>query len=437
MPGRVFWITGLSAAGKTSIGQALSLRLRASGCSVIFLDGDILRAAVSNDLGYSEEDRRAAAMRNGMLCRMFAQQGHDVVCATISLFHDVQRCNRENIPRYQEIFVRVLWEELKRRDTKAIYAGASDRRNSNIVGFDIPAETPQAPDLILDNDSSLKLEHAVRLILDRASGLERQRSPENRNVVEFGTKAETLERLAPLLRSAAILPQVRFSVAEWRADQQGVLDRVFAAPWGRNALIVRSSAKGEDSSSDSKAGKFESVAGVNGPEAIPLAVERVIASYVGNDCPHDQIFVQPMLNEVSLAGVAVTREPHGGGPYFVINYDDYSGRADLVTSGTGEKLKTFFCLKAHQQGFPAHLRPILDLLRELESLLDCDAIDVEFAIDKNGALYLLQVRPLALKQPLMDAEATAAATKEIAQKVALLSRPHPYLHGNQQVQFIS
>jgi adenylylsulfate kinase-like enzyme/phosphohistidine swiveling domain-containing protein len=429
-PGRVFWITGLSAAGKTSIGRALSSHLRASGGSVVFLDGDALRTAVSNDLGYGAKDRRASAMRNGMLCRMLAEQGVDIVCATISLFHDVQRWNRENIRRYIEIFVRVSWEELQRRDTKGVYSAGGDRGKSNIVGLDIAAETPEAPDLILDNDSSLEPEQAVRLILDRVSGLERQDSSDHRNVVQFGTKAETLERLAPLLRSAAILPQIRFSVAEWRGDQQSVLDRIRAAPWGSETLIVRSSAKGEDSSSDSKAGEFESVAGVTGHEAIPLAVERVIASYAGNDCPHDQVFVQPMLNEVSLAGVAVTREPHGGGPYFVINYDDYSGRADLVTSGTGEKLKTFFCLKSHQEGIPDHLQPILNLLRELESLLGCDAIDVEFAVDSNGSLYLLQVRPLAVKRPLMDDKATVEATQEIAQKVALLARPHPYLHGN-------
>ena len=63
VPGRVFWITGRSAAGKTSIGRALSADLRSCGRTVIFLDGDTLRAAVSNDLGYSIENRRAAAMR--------------------------------------------------------------------------------------------------------------------------------------------------------------------------------------------------------------------------------------------------------------------------------------------------------------------------------------------------------------------------------------
>jgi glutamine kinase len=370
-------------------------------------------------------------MRNGKLCRMLAGQGFDVVCSTISLFHDVQRWNRQNIPRYIEIFVRAPLEELKRRDTKGIYLAANG--SANVVGLDIEAEFPEDPDLILDNDSSLEPEQAVRLILDRVSRLEDERFPANRSAVQFGSKAETLERLAPLLQNAAILPQFRFSVAEWREDQPEVLKRLAAAPWASETLIVRSSARSEDSSSESKAGKFTSVAGVEGAPAISPAVERVIASYAGGDCEHDQIFVQPMLREVSMAGVAVTREPHGGGPYFVINYDDYSGRCDLVTSGTAENLKTFICLKSHHEGIPSQLLPILDLLRELEALLARDGIDVEFAVDKKGVLYLLQVRPLVLKQPSTAAEATTAATAEIAEKVALLTRPHPYLHGNRSV----
>src|SRR5580704_8027405 len=241
--GRVYWITGLSGAGKSTIGRALAAHLEASGSRVVFLDGDTLRAAVSNDLGYSAENRRSAAMRNGMLCRMLSEQGFDVVCSTISLFHDVQRWNRENISRYNEIFVRVPLEELRRRDTKGIYLASGDRRGANIVGLDIPAELPEAPDLILDNETSLDPAEAVRRILDRASRLGRQPSSLNLAVVQFGTKAETLERLEQILRGAAILPQVRFSVAEWREDQPGVLTRISASAWGSQALIVRSSAK--------------------------------------------------------------------------------------------------------------------------------------------------------------------------------------------------
>ena len=63
-------------------------------------------------------------MRNARLCRMLASQGGDVVCPTISMFHEVQRWNRENIPGYREIYLRVPMEELQRRDAKGIYAAA-------------------------------------------------------------------------------------------------------------------------------------------------------------------------------------------------------------------------------------------------------------------------------------------------------------------------
>ena len=59
----------------------------------MLLDGDALRPAIAEDLGHNAVDRRRSAMRNARLCRLLAEQGTDVVCATISLFHEVQRWN--------------------------------------------------------------------------------------------------------------------------------------------------------------------------------------------------------------------------------------------------------------------------------------------------------------------------------------------------------
>ena len=123
--GRVFWITGLSGAGKTTLGRELWGRLRAAGRPATFLDGDALRSVIAEDLGHSADDRRRSAMRNARLSRLLAEQGADVVCATISLFHEVHRWNRENIPGYREIYLRVPIDELRRRDSKGIYSGLS------------------------------------------------------------------------------------------------------------------------------------------------------------------------------------------------------------------------------------------------------------------------------------------------------------------------
>jgi adenylylsulfate kinase-like enzyme/phosphohistidine swiveling domain-containing protein len=431
--GSVYWITGLSGAGKTTVGRELWSRLRAAGHRVIFLDGDTLRATIADDLSHGMSDRRQSAMRNARLCRLLAGQGFDVVCATISLFHEVQRWNRENIPGYREIYLRVPIDELRRRDSKGIYAESERAETCDVVGIDLPAEPPEAPDLVLDNYGGLDVGTAVDRILAICEKLNGGGVIQAVPAVAFRTKAESLEALAPLLRLGRVLPQVRFSVAEWLSDPAGVLAALASEPWGSGQVIVRSSARSEDGHGKSQAGRYDSVPGVTGSTAVAQAIQQVIASFDSERNDDDQIFVQPMLERVAMAGVAFSRSPSGG-PYFIVNYDDRSGRTDRVTGGAGDDLKTFYCLKSRPDACPASLAPVIALVRELESLLGCDAIDVEFAIGEDGQLFLLQVRPLAVDRPgaPMDAKVEAALS-EISCKVELLSRPHPYLHGNRAI----
>ena len=432
--GRVYWITGLSGAGKTTVGRELWDRLRAAGRPAIFLDGDILREVIAEDLGHNLANRRKSAMRNARLCRMLANQGGDVVCPTISMFHDVQRWNRENIPNYREIYLRVPMDELQRRDAKGIYAAARRGDLRDVVGLDVAAELPESPDLILDNFGSLDSAAAVDRIWAECVAPPDARRAGPAPAVSFATKAETLEALAPRLRTAKILPQIRFTVGCWRAERERVLAEIRAQSWSTGPVIVRSSAQNEDGALSSQAGRYDSILNVVGEEHLIRAAEEVIASFSAGGNAQDQVFVQPMLERVAVAGVAFSRLPSGGGPYYVVNYDDRSGRTDVVTAGTGDNLETFLCLRSRIDTCPASLAPVMALMGELEGLFGSDAIDVEFAVDGDGELYLLQVRRLSVeRQGMIADERVDTALADVARKVELLSRPHPFLHGSRSI----
>lgn len=148
--GTVYWITGLSGAGKTTIGDLFFKRLREEKKSVLFLDGDTLREVFGNDLGYSREDRFRCAMRYSRLCRLLAEQGQNIVICTISMFHEVRRWNRKNIKKYKEIYIEVPMEVLEQRNQKGLYQSGND-----VVGVDLETELPQNPDLVIKNDGNL------------------------------------------------------------------------------------------------------------------------------------------------------------------------------------------------------------------------------------------------------------------------------------------
>lgn len=54
--GTLYWITGLSGAGKTTIGNALYYKLKETQSNLVILDGDILKGLLGGTPGYSTED---------------------------------------------------------------------------------------------------------------------------------------------------------------------------------------------------------------------------------------------------------------------------------------------------------------------------------------------------------------------------------------------
>ena len=163
--GTVYWITGLSGAGKTTIGKLFYDYLKEQYPNTVFFDGDTLRKVFGDDLGYTEEERRKCAMRYARLCAMLEEQGMNVVCCTISMFDSVRQWNRKNIHNYREIYVRVSMDTLRARDQKGLYSGITSETEKDVAGIHFQVETPKNPDLILDNDGETTPEEQVERIV--------------------------------------------------------------------------------------------------------------------------------------------------------------------------------------------------------------------------------------------------------------------------------
>ena len=250
----------------------------------------------------------------------------------------------------------------------------------------------------------------------------------------FSTKAETLAQLEGRLESARVLPQLRFTVAEWRA---GVVPIQKAgddidAPWLGGPVIVRSSALREDSDVQSLAGHFLSIANVTGRVQTRDAINQVCES-MGSD-GKDLVFIQPMLRNVRASGVLFTRDAATGGHYYVLTIDRETGETGAVTSGTSSIFETYYIFKGSSVCDDAIGR-LIDLANELEELFNTDALDVEFAFDVTDRLYLLQVRPLAFgaNGETIGKSDQQAELSRIAERIEELSRPHPYLLGRRTI----
>lgn len=154
----LFWITGLSGSGKTTLANLLVKKLEEKNQKTILIDGDVIRDIFENSNDYRLVARLKTAYEYSKLAAFLIKQNINVVCSTISLFHEVQSWNRDNISNYIEIFLDVTPEELFKRDIKRIYSRALNGELKDVVGIDIKAEFPRKPEVILKNPAKEELE---------------------------------------------------------------------------------------------------------------------------------------------------------------------------------------------------------------------------------------------------------------------------------------
>jgi len=210
------------------------------------------------------------------------------------------------------------------------------------------------------------------------------------------SKALTLKMLERHQRGFVIDPFLTFTVREWRQFPHKVLYRIQGKNLGP-MLIVRSAALTEDSEESVPPGTYHTELNVPAlsAEKISAAVEKVISSYQrdihGGSNELNEVIVQRQVLAPRMSGLIMSHEQDSENPYYLVEYDDETGRTDTVTGG-------YSCKKAYilRKGvrIPPPWNGVARAIRSIELLLQTNNLVVEFALTTDGIVHVFQARRL-------------------------------------------
>jgi len=160
--GKVFWLTGLSGSGKSTVANAFEKALQAQGAHSYILDGDNIRTGLNKDLGFTEADRVENIRRTAEVAKLMKDAGLVVITAFISPFRSERDMARSlfDDDEFVEVFMDVSLETAEGRDPKGLYRKARQGELPHFTGIDSPYEAPETAELILHTDA-LSVEQCV------------------------------------------------------------------------------------------------------------------------------------------------------------------------------------------------------------------------------------------------------------------------------------
>ena len=216
---------------------------------------------------------------------------------------------------------------------------------------------------------------------------------------KFGTKAQTLRNISNAIKLSVVPAFITINYKKWQNRKEDCfieIDKVFK----KKLIIIRSSSKEEDTEMQSNAGLFESISNVN-PKVhvdVKAAINKVFDSYRINKKKislNSEIIIQEMLDNISMSGVIFTRDINSGAPYYIINYDDETGRTDSVTGGDYNNRSLLILRNSIDDLKSKRFISLINAVREIEIITSCDALDIEFATDKKNNVFIFQTRRIS------------------------------------------
>jgi len=161
--GILFWITGLSGSGKTSLAKKIFPIIKKLYGPTIHLDGDSLRKIL--DLkGFSYNERLSNTKIYNKIVRLITDQNINVIISLVGLMNTPRNWNKKYIKKYIEIYIKSPVKKIVLKDKKKVY-----RNKINVVGLTIKPEFPKSPDIIINNRFDKKLDYLKIELLNKIS----------------------------------------------------------------------------------------------------------------------------------------------------------------------------------------------------------------------------------------------------------------------------
>ena len=147
----VIWITGYSAAGKTTMSNLVEAELKKLNFKTIYLDGDDLRSIFGNNWKFDKNSRIELGNIYFRLCKHLSSQGYVVIISAVAMFDELLLWIKENIPNSIQVYLKVSNDERKLRDslTKKIFVDTNMAKNDNLY------DEPRNADLVIENHNEI------------------------------------------------------------------------------------------------------------------------------------------------------------------------------------------------------------------------------------------------------------------------------------------
>ena len=161
--GILFWITGLSGSGKTTISKLIKKDIVTNYGPTILVSGDDLRK-IFNFNKYTLVERKLLAKKFCNFAKFITNQNINLIFATVAMMHAPRNWNKKNIDNYVEIFIKTKIDKIIEAKKKKIY---HKKNIGDIVGLNIKPELPKKPDITIINNFDKRINDLSKILVNK------------------------------------------------------------------------------------------------------------------------------------------------------------------------------------------------------------------------------------------------------------------------------